>query len=87
MLTTKLINPEIMEALAYCGHGSKVLIADGNYPLAQKSGSAKKVYVGIMPGMPTVTDSFDADARITPAASSAFAPTAIDAATAAKAKL
>ncbi len=56
MLTTKLINPEIMEALAYCGHGSKVLIADGNYPLAQKSGSAKKVYVGIMPGMPTVTD-------------------------------
>ena len=38
-------------------------------------------------GMTTVTDSFDADARITPAASSAFAPTAIDAATAAKANL
>ena len=56
MLTTKLIHPEIMEALVYCGHGSKVLIADGNYPLAQKSGNARKVYLGLTPGLPTVTD-------------------------------
>ena len=35
MLKTKLIHPEIMAALSLCGHGSKVLIADGNYPLAE----------------------------------------------------
>ena len=55
MLTTNLIHPEIMSALAFCGHGSKVLIADGNYPLAEKTGDAKKVYLGLVPGQPTVT--------------------------------
>ena len=45
-----------MKALSLCGHGSKVLIADGNYPLADKSGNAEKVYLGVMPGLPTVTD-------------------------------
>ena len=55
MLKTKLIHPEIMAALSLCGHGSKVLIADGNYPLAEKSGNAQKVYLGLCPGTPTVT--------------------------------
>ena len=32
MLKGKLIHPDIMAALALCGHGDKVLIADGNYP-------------------------------------------------------
>lgn len=56
MLTTKCIHPGIMKALSLCGHGSKVLIADGNYPLAEKSGDAEKVYLGLTPGLPTVTD-------------------------------
>lgn len=56
MLTSQLIHPEIMAALALCGHGSKILIADGNYPLAQKSGNAKKIYLGLTPGSPTVTE-------------------------------
>ena len=60
MLSTKLINPEIIAALAKCGHGSKVLIADGNYPLAEKSGNAKKVFLGVMPGTPTVTEVLEA---------------------------
>ena len=60
MLKTKLIHPEIMAALSRCGHGSKVLIADGNYPLAEKSGDAKKVYLGIQPGLPTVTQVLEA---------------------------
>ena len=55
MLKTKLIHPEIMAALSLCGHGSKVLIADGNYPLAEKSGNAQKVYLALCPGTPTVT--------------------------------
>ena len=52
MLTTKCIHPGIMKALSLCGHGSKVLIADGNYPLAEKSGDAEKVYLGLMAGQP-----------------------------------
>lgn len=47
MLTTKLINPEIMTILAKCGHGDKILISDGNYPLDSKSGNAKKVYLAL----------------------------------------
>ena len=49
-----------MAALSLCGHGSKILIADGNYPLAEKSGDAKKVYLGIQPGLPTVTQVLEA---------------------------
>ena len=60
MLTTKLIHPQIMAAIAKCGHGSKILIADGNYPLAEKSGNSEKVFLGLMRGNPTVTDVLDA---------------------------
>ena len=60
MLKTKFIHPEIMAALSLCGHGSKVLIADGNYPLAEKSGNAQKVYLGLCPGTPTVTQVLEA---------------------------
>ena len=56
MLTTKLIHPEIMSALSFCGHGSKILISDANYPLEQKTGDAEKIYVGLMPGMPTASE-------------------------------
>lgn len=56
MLKTELIHPQIMAALALCGHGSKILIADGNYPLAEKSGDAEKVYLGLRRGLPTVTE-------------------------------
>lgn len=60
MLTTKLIHPQIIAALAKCGHGSKILIADGNYPLAEKTGNAEKVYLGLTWGQPTVTEVLDA---------------------------
>ncbi len=45
MLTTKLINPEIMAVFAKCGHGDKIFISDANYPLDSKSGNSKKVYL------------------------------------------
>ena len=60
MLTTKCIHPGLMKALSLCGHGSKVLIADGNYPLAEKSGNAEKIYLGLTPGLPTVTQVLEA---------------------------
>lgn len=60
MLTTGLIHPDLIAALSRCGHGDKILIADGNYPLAAKSGSAEKVYLGLTAGSPTVTQVLDA---------------------------
>lgn len=60
MLKGKLIHPEIMAALANCGHGDKVLIADGNYPLEARTGDAELVYLGLTPGMPSVTDVLEA---------------------------
>lgn len=56
MLTGNLIHPEIIAELALCGHGSKILIADGNYPLANRTGAAKKVFLGLSPDLPKVTD-------------------------------
>lgn len=56
MLKSGCIHPQIMQALSLCGHGDRILIADGNYPLAQKSGDAQKVYLGLTAGQPTVTD-------------------------------
>ena len=32
MLKTKLLQPEILGILGMAGHGTQVLIADGNYP-------------------------------------------------------
>lgn len=56
MLKTACINPEIMRVLSLCGHGDKILISDGNYPLDSKTGTAAKVYLGLTSGIPTVTE-------------------------------
>ena len=60
MLKGKLIHPDIMAALALCGHGDKILIADGNYPLDSKTENAALVYLGLMPGTPTVPQVLEA---------------------------
>jgi L-fucose mutarotase len=52
MLKGQLIHPEILEALGRAGHGSKVLIADGNYPFVTKLGPrARLVNVNLSPGL------------------------------------
>jgi len=56
MLKTACIHPEIMRVLSLCGHGDKVLISDGNYPLDSKSGDAPKVFLGLTSGTPEVTE-------------------------------
>lgn len=56
MLTVNCIHPELMRVLSLLGHGDKVLIADGNYPLASKTGDAEKVWLGLKAGVPTATD-------------------------------
>ena len=57
MLKSKLTHPEILAALARAGHGSCVLIADGNYPAATTLGpNARLVHLNLAPGQVSVTD-------------------------------
>lgn len=55
MLTTRLINPQIISVLSKCGHGDKILISDGNYPIDLRSGDAEKIYIALEKDCPTVT--------------------------------
>lgn len=57
MLKAQLLHPEILRALAGAGHGSQVLIADGNYPASTGSPTtATHVYLNLAPGLVTATD-------------------------------
>ena len=57
MLKGRLIHPELLRALGAAGHGAKVLLADGNYPVGTKApASAARVYLNLAPGLLTVTD-------------------------------
>ncbi len=50
MLKTNFFHPEIFSALGASGHGSRVLIADGNYPFSTGSNpGAKKVCLNLRP--------------------------------------
>ena len=57
MLKSQLLHPEILRVLGRSGHGARVLIADGNYPVSTASPpAAEKVFLNLMPGVPTVTE-------------------------------
>lgn len=56
----KCINPCLLAAISRLGHGDRILIADGNYPLDSKTGDAEKIWLSLSPGLPTVTDVLDA---------------------------
>jgi len=57
MLYTKLLHPPILKALASAGHGSKILLADANYPLSTHTyPHAERVYLNLSPGLLAVTD-------------------------------
>lgn len=61
MLKGKLIHPQILEALACSGHGSQILISDGNYPHTTGSPqNAKKVFLNLSPGIVKVTEVLEA---------------------------
>lgn len=60
MLKQRLIHPEILDALASAGHGARVLIADGNYPVSTRIGdNAQLVFLNLAPGKLTVTEVLD----------------------------
>jgi L-fucose mutarotase len=53
----KLTHPQILGALASAGHGSRVLIADGNYPFSTGSnGDATHVYLNLTRGFAPVDE-------------------------------
>lgn len=67
MLEGKLLHPGILAALASNGHGSRILIADGNYPFTTGSpATATKVFLNLSPGITTVTQVLDAIASTIP---------------------
>ena len=67
MLRTRLIHPEILAALAAAGHGSRVLISDGNFPHATATpAGARRVFLNLSPGRVTVTEVLEAVAPTVP---------------------
>ena len=57
MLNYTLVHPPLLSALAAAGHGSQVLLADGNYPSATaRPAQAPVIHLNLRPGLLTVTD-------------------------------
>jgi L-fucose mutarotase len=57
MLRYRLTHPDILRALGTAGHGSQILIADGNYPFATGAHpAAARVWLNLAPGLLTVPD-------------------------------
>ncbi len=57
MLNFPLIHPDILRVLGRVGHGSQVLIADGNYPFRTTLGpNAELVSLNLSPGIVSATD-------------------------------
>jgi D-ribose pyranose/furanose isomerase RbsD len=57
MLHYPLIHPQMLGALGTAGHGSQVLIVDGNYPhVTGVNPAATRVYLNVRPGRVTVMD-------------------------------
>ena len=56
MLKYGLIHPPLLGALARCGHGSRILIADANYPhVTGAPAAAERIYLNLAPGLLTVS--------------------------------
>ena len=57
MLKYQILHPQLLGALARCGHGSRILIADSNYPhVTGAPHSAERVYLNLAPGLISAND-------------------------------
>lgn len=57
MLYGPLTHPPLLAAIAAAGHGSRILIADGNYPHSTGvNPAAERVFLNLRPGLATVDD-------------------------------
>lgn len=67
MLNFPLIHPDILGVLGRAGHGSRILIADGNYPFRTTLGpNAELVSLNLSPGIVCATDVLAALASAVP---------------------
>jgi len=67
MLKFPLLHPQILDALGRAGHGSQVLIADGNYPFSTTLGvNAVLVNLNLSPGVVNSTQVLEAIASAVP---------------------
>lgn len=67
MLNYRLLHPAILAALGEAGHGSQILIADGNYPLATATQPlARQVFLNLAPDLLRVTEVLDVLAGAVP---------------------
>lgn len=72
MLKTKLLHPQILRALGRAGHGSGILIADGNYPCGTTLGpQAELVSLNLSPGVVQGTQVLEALVEAVPIESAA----------------
>ena len=61
MLKNQLIHPEILRVLGRAGHHSKILIADGNYPVSAKRGpNSELICLNLSPGVVTAAQALRA---------------------------
>ncbi len=57
MLRGSLTHPELLAALAASGHGTRVLVADGNYPFTTGApATARRVFLNLRRGLVNVPD-------------------------------
>jgi L-fucose mutarotase len=69
----QLLHPEILKALASAGHGSTVLISDGNFPHdTAPAPRATRVYLNLSPGRVTANEVLAALVSAIPIESVAF---------------
>jgi L-fucose mutarotase len=55
MISGQLIHPQLLGALGTAGHGSKILLSDGNYPhVTGAAPAATRIYLNVAPGLLTV---------------------------------
>jgi L-fucose mutarotase len=55
VLRYELLHPDLLRALAAAGHGSRILLADANYPHSTGANpGAARVHLNLRPGLVTV---------------------------------
>ena len=76
MLKSTILHPELLHGLSLCGHGSKILIADANFPVITKTPpTAKKIFLNITPGLVDATTILKLIIEIIPVESAAIMTT------------
>lgn len=77
MLRFDLIHPELLSALATAGHGSQILLSDGNFPHVTGSNpAAARIYLNLAPDLLTVDQVLEVLVAAIPIEEAAYMSTA-----------